>query len=181
MILLNKTSCNHKVYKGQIALGDTKFKFIFSSTGSNLNYSWYTDPPSYSSKEEHRLDWSKGEEGFFFRITFKSKFWKINTLQYYWLTFISSSIQTNAHTFLSIANVANNFPSGENAKDMGNVLHWKNFKKRIFIKWFLTPNSSPWNAKRAMHSPTCTYRVHWACYKFSSLANLPVCTDAPHP
>ena len=51
MILLNKTSCNHKVYKGQIALGDTKFKFIFSSTGSNLNYSWYTDPPSYSSKE----------------------------------------------------------------------------------------------------------------------------------
>ena len=123
----------------------------------------------------------KGRRVFFFRITFKSKFWKINTLQYYWLTFISSSIQTNAHTFLSIANVANNFPSGENAKDMGNVLHWKNFKKRIFIKWFLTPNSSPWNAKRAMHSPTCTYRVHWACYKFSSLANLPVCTDAPHP
>ena len=39
MILLNKTSCNHKVYKGQIALGDTKFKFIFSSTDSNLNYS----------------------------------------------------------------------------------------------------------------------------------------------
>ena len=54
---------------------------------------------------------------------FKSKFWKINTLQYYWLTFISSSIQTDAHTFLSIASVANNFPSGENAKDMGNVLH----------------------------------------------------------
>ena len=181
MILLNKTSCNHKVYKGQIALGDTKFKFIFSSTGSNLNYSWYTDPPSYSSKEEYRLDWSKGGEGFFFPIMLKSKFWKINTLQYYWLTFISSSIQTDAHTFLSIASVANNFPSGENAKDMGNVLHWKNFKKRIFIKWFLTPNSSPWNAKRAMHSPTCTYRVHWACYKFSSLANLPVCTDAPHP
>ena len=66
MILLNKTSCNHKVYKGQIALGDTKFKFIFSSTGSNLNYSWYTDPPSYSSKEEYRLDWSKGGEGFLF-------------------------------------------------------------------------------------------------------------------
>ena len=83
MILLNKTSCNHKVYKGQIALGDTKFKFIFSSTGSNLNYSWYTDPPSYSSKEEYRLDWSKGGEGSFFPIMLKSKFWKINTLKYY--------------------------------------------------------------------------------------------------
>ena len=130
MILVNRTPWNHKVYSGQIALGDTKFKFIFSSTDSNLNYSWYTDPPSYSSKEEYRLDWSKGGEGFFFfRIMFKSKFWKINKLlQYYWLTFISSSIQTDAHTFLSIASVANNFPSGENAKDMGNVLHWKNLK-----------------------------------------------------
>ena len=39
MILVNKTSWSHKVYRGQIVLGDTKFKFIFSSTDSNLNYS----------------------------------------------------------------------------------------------------------------------------------------------
>ena len=153
MILVNKTSWSHKVYRGKIALGDTKFKFIFSSTVSNLNYSWYADPASYSSKEEHRLDWRKeGGEG----IMFKSKFWKINELYYYWLTFISSSIQTDAHTFLSIASVANNFPSGENAKDMGNVLHWKNLKQCIFIKWFFTLNSSPWNAKKS-HAFTHMY------------------------
>ena len=29
------------------------------------------------------------------------------------------------HTFRSVANVANSFPSGENDRDTGIVLHWK--------------------------------------------------------